>query len=266
MPLIAESVEEPAGLWVEPEAEGGLGGHGKHIPHEQRVKQMKQPGETQSDRRFHWVEPGFQRAAPELAIKDPAAVYWDELGSQGPHGHRRGVLPHGPGRDQHHPRRGRGAAALRLHPAHRHRRHRPCGPARDRPELGRPPHLGAPHRGVDKRKNSRQCRDDVVGIPVELVEAGVAEEAIQAYADRLAREHKTVVHFALHRPDRGGKNHHGTRPLSGAACGRPDVRSDAGPQAGGRAAAAGRSGWLAASEVGRSIQRLPRSGLVQFDL
>ena len=61
---------------------------------------------------------------------------------------------------------------------------------------------------VDKRKNSRQCRDDVVGIPVELVEAGVAEKAIQAYADRLAEEHKTVVHFALHRPDRGGKNHH----------------------------------------------------------
>ena len=61
---------------------------------------------------------------------------------------------------------------------------------------------------VDKRKNSRQCRDDVVGIPVELVEAGVAEEAVQAYADRLAAEHYTVVHFALHKPDRGGINHH----------------------------------------------------------
>ena len=61
---------------------------------------------------------------------------------------------------------------------------------------------------VDKRRNSRQCRDDVVGIPVELVEAGVAEEVVQAYADRLAREHKTVVHFAVHEPDRGGKNHH----------------------------------------------------------
>ena len=61
---------------------------------------------------------------------------------------------------------------------------------------------------VDKRKNSRQCRDDVVGIPVELVEVGVAEEVVQAYAARLAAEHKTVVHFALHRPDRGGKNHH----------------------------------------------------------
>ncbi len=61
---------------------------------------------------------------------------------------------------------------------------------------------------VDKRKNSRQCRDDVVGIPVELVEAGVAEQVVQAYADRLAAEHKTVVHFALHKPDRGGRNHH----------------------------------------------------------
>ena len=61
---------------------------------------------------------------------------------------------------------------------------------------------------VDKRKNSRQCRDDVVGIPVELVEAGAAEEAVQAYANRLAAEHNTVVHFALHKPDRGGRNHH----------------------------------------------------------
>ena len=61
---------------------------------------------------------------------------------------------------------------------------------------------------VDKRKNSRQCRDDVVGVPVELVEAGAAEEVVQAYAARLAAEHKTVVHYALHLPDRGGKNHH----------------------------------------------------------
>ena len=58
---------------------------------------------------------------------------------------------------------------------------------------------------VDKRRNSRQCRDDVVGTPVELVEAGAAKEAVQAYADRLAAEHKAVVHFALHKPDRGGR-------------------------------------------------------------
>ena len=61
---------------------------------------------------------------------------------------------------------------------------------------------------VDKRMNSRQCRDDVVGIPVELVEAGMAEVVAQAYADRLAKKHKTVVHWALHGPTRGGKNYH----------------------------------------------------------
>lgn len=61
---------------------------------------------------------------------------------------------------------------------------------------------------VDKRKNSRQCRDDVVGVPLELVEAGVAEEVVQAYAARLAAEHKTVVRYALHKPARGGVNHH----------------------------------------------------------
>ena len=61
---------------------------------------------------------------------------------------------------------------------------------------------------VDKRKNSRQCRDDVVAIPIALVEAGLAEEAIQTYADRLARLHGTPVHWAFHKPDRGGKNYH----------------------------------------------------------
>ena len=61
---------------------------------------------------------------------------------------------------------------------------------------------------VDKRKNSRQCRDDVVGIPIELVEVGLAEQAIQVYADRLAALHRTVIQWACHGPDRGGKNHH----------------------------------------------------------
>ena len=61
---------------------------------------------------------------------------------------------------------------------------------------------------VDKRKNSRQCRDDVVGIPIELVEVGLAEQAIQVYADRLAALHRTVIQWAYHGPDRGGKNHH----------------------------------------------------------
>ena len=61
---------------------------------------------------------------------------------------------------------------------------------------------------VDKRKNSRQCRDDIVAIPVALVEAGLAEEAIQTYADRLAQLHDTPVQWAFHKPDRGGKNYH----------------------------------------------------------
>ena len=47
-----------------------------------------------------------------------------------------------------------------------------------------------------------------MGIPVELVEAGVAEEAAQAYADGLAALHQTIVHYAVHGPARGGKNYH----------------------------------------------------------
>ena len=80
---------------------------------------------------------------------------------------------------------------------------------------GNDPSWGDPvkwaHRieAVDRRRNSRQCRDDVVAIPIELVEAGVAEEAAQAYAQQLAMRHKTVVHWVLHRPARGGKNYHG---------------------------------------------------------
>ena len=62
---------------------------------------------------------------------------------------------------------------------------------------------------VDKRKNSRQCRDDVVGIPIELVEAGLAEQALHAYAERLAQLHNTVVIWSYHGPARGGTNHHG---------------------------------------------------------
>ena len=61
---------------------------------------------------------------------------------------------------------------------------------------------------VDKRKNSRQCRDDIVGIPIELVDVGLAEQAIQVYADRLAALHRTVIQWAYHRPGRGDKNHH----------------------------------------------------------
>ena len=61
---------------------------------------------------------------------------------------------------------------------------------------------------ADKRKNSRQCRDDMVGIPIALVDAGTHAAAIQEYAERLAAEHSTPVHFVIHQPDRGGKNWH----------------------------------------------------------
>ena len=61
---------------------------------------------------------------------------------------------------------------------------------------------------ADKRKNSRQCRDDVIGIPSALVDAGTHAAAIQEYAERLAVEHSTPVHFVIHQPDRGGKNWH----------------------------------------------------------
>ena len=61
---------------------------------------------------------------------------------------------------------------------------------------------------ADKRKNSRQIRDDVIGIPIKLVEAGTQLAAVQEYAERLAAEHHTPVHFVIHSPDRGGKNWH----------------------------------------------------------
>ena len=61
---------------------------------------------------------------------------------------------------------------------------------------------------ADKRKNSRQCRDDVIGIPIALVEAGTHVAAIQEYAELLAAEHDTPVHFVVHPPDRGGRNWH----------------------------------------------------------
>ena len=87
---------------------------------------------------------------------------------------------------------------------------------------------------VDKRKNSRQCRDDVVGIPVELVESGLAEQALQTYADRLATLHGTPVHWAFHGPERGGKNYHGHflyagRRLSGLTFARHRDRSQDNP-------------------------------------
>ena len=94
---------------------------------------------------------------------------------------------------------------------------------------------------VDKRKNSRQCRDDVVGIPVELVEAGVADESdpgLRRPARRGAQDGRPL-RAAPPRPR--GQEPPRARPLSRAACGGDDVRSEAGPHAG-QPRTTGRSG------------------------
>ena len=62
---------------------------------------------------------------------------------------------------------------------------------------------------VDRRRNSGQCRDDVVGLRVELVELGRAETAMRQYADGVAELHRTVVHYGIHKASRGGRNWHG---------------------------------------------------------
>ena len=58
----------------------------------------------------------------------------------------------------------------------------------------------------DKRKNSRHFKDDVIGIPIELIASGRAEDAIGAYATRLARYWRTPVHWVIH--DADGPNPH----------------------------------------------------------
>ena len=60
-----------------------------------------------------------------------------------------------------------------------------------------------------KRTDSRQLRDDIVGIPLALVEQGTAEKAVQEYARALAHLHRTPVHYAIHLPHKGSRNHHG---------------------------------------------------------
>ena len=59
-----------------------------------------------------------------------------------------------------------------------------------------------------KRLDSRQCRDDVVGIPLELVESGFADLAIARLAAQLAKLHHTPVHWVIHKPHGGGLNWH----------------------------------------------------------
>ena len=54
----------------------------------------------------------------------------------------------------------------------------------------------------ERRKDSRLFRDDVIGVPLELVAAGKAYEAIGEYARRLSQLRRTPVHFAMHCPPR----------------------------------------------------------------
>lgn len=58
------------------------------------------------------------------------------------------------------------------------------------------------------RTDSRQLRDDIVGIPLALVDQGTAEQALQDYAQELALLHRTPVHYALHSPHKGSRNWH----------------------------------------------------------
>ena len=59
---------------------------------------------------------------------------------------------------------------------------------------------------VDTRKDARQCRDDVVAIPYELRER--AEEVLGKYAQALAAEHRTPVHWAVHDLDSDNPHAH----------------------------------------------------------
>ena len=78
---------------------------------------------------------------------------------------------------------------------------------------------------VDRRKNSRQCRDDVIAIPVELVEAGLAVPGIQAYQP-VAK----VADPAWRRRDRARTvNGHGDGQETGGAPSVADVGGHGGP-------------------------------------
>ena len=61
---------------------------------------------------------------------------------------------------------------------------------------------------ADRRRNSRQCRDDVLALPTELVESGKAQAAVGAYAQRLAERWRTPVHWVLHDQDSGNPHAH----------------------------------------------------------
>ena len=58
------------------------------------------------------------------------------------------------------------------------------------------------------RLDSRQCRDDVMGIPLELVSSGFADLALARQAAKVAELRKTPVHWVIHRPHGVGINWH----------------------------------------------------------
>ena len=74
---------------------------------------------------------------------------------------------------------------------------------------------------VDYRRNSRQCRDDIIGIPHEMVAAGEAEAAIAAYAQRIATKWRTPVHWVIH--DLNGANPHAHVLYAGRSLDGPDA-------------------------------------------
>ena len=83
------------------------------------------------------------------------------------------------------------------------------GPAGDRPELGRPRHVGdAASRRSTSARTAGSAGTTWWGSRSSWSRPGRPRRWSRTYAARLAVEHKTVVHFALHRPARGGKNHH----------------------------------------------------------
>ena len=74
---------------------------------------------------------------------------------------------------------------------------------------------------VDYRRNSRQCRDDVIGIPREMVAADEAEAAIAAYAQRIAKRWRTPVHWVIH--DLDSANPHAHVLYAGRSLDGPDA-------------------------------------------
>ena len=59
-----------------------------------------------------------------------------------------------------------------------------------------------------RRLDARQCRDDVMGIPLELVRSRFADLALARQAAKVAALRQTPVHWVIHRPHGSGLNWH----------------------------------------------------------